>query len=268
MSNYLVQIAARNVATDQPMATPAYSPVAQPTDDPFDGSAFSAPTQEMLQPGEGIRPAATTSSPPGNDVPSVVLPVNEHQPAATPTAVKPVYLSKYIERNVVDARNTSYKSSTQSQNSDSVAGFEHKASPLLPEATKPSEKSVIESQATRTGEINPVQQRGTDRESHVHQESILLQPIESIKQQRSLTPVAAATTAIAAPVFLQPPAPTSSQESTQKEKPPPSLVIGKITVEIVPAQKPVNKIIHQVIKSQPSTPAAPRSKSSFGLGQI
>lgn len=269
MSNYFAQIAARNVAVDQPMAAPAYSPVEKPADDPFDRSAFSAP--EVIPPGEGIRPAATTSSPASKDVPAIAQPANEHKPAATTSvAIKPVYLSKYIERNQADSKVTSYKSTTKPQSTPSVVGdgFEHKASPLLPAAIKPPAKTAMEGQATGDGKMSPVQQPEIDRESRSDQQPILLQPVEPIKEQHTSSPTAVATKTIAAPVFLQPHAPMGSQESSQKEKPPPSLVIGKITVEIVPAQKPVNKIIHQVIKPQPSTPSAPRSKSSFGLGQL
>jgi hypothetical protein len=269
MSNYFAQIAARNVAIDQPMAAPAYTPVEKPADDPFDRSAFAA--TEVIQPGEDIRPLATTSFPASKGVPDIAQPANEGKPAATtPVAIKPVYLSKYIERNQADLKDTSYKSTTKPQSAPPVvgAGFEHKASPLLPAAIKPPAKTAMEGQATGEGKTGHVQQPEIDRESRSHQQPILLQPIEPIKEQHSLSPTAAATKPIATPVFLQPHAPMESQESPQKEKPPPSLVIGKITVEIVPAQKPVNKIIHQVIKSQPSTPSAPRSKSSFGLGQL
>ena len=269
MSNYLAQIAARNVGIDQPMPAPVHMAVEKPADDPFDRSVFA--TQEVLQPGEGIRSAATTSPPVSKDVPGVVQPVNEHKPAATTSVViKPVYFSKYIERNQAVPKDSFYKSTTKSQSGHAVAGaaFEHKASILLPEAIKPPAKTAVKRQATGEENVSPVQQPGIDKESPWHQQSILLQPTEPIKEQLSLTPTLAATKNYAAPVFLQPHAPMPSQESPQKEKPPPSLVIGKITVEVVPAQKPVNKIINQVIKSQPSTPSAPRSKSGFGLGQL
>lgn len=270
MSNYLAQIAARNTGISQPMAAPVHAPVEMPADDPFDRSVFAV--QEALQPGEGVRPAATTSSAASKEMPGVVQPVNEHKPAVTaPVAIKPVYLSKYIERNQVVQKDTFYKRTTKSQSGHAAAGagFEHKASSLLPETIKPPVKTVVENQATGEGKVSPVQQPGIDRETPRHQQPILQQPIEPIKEPISLTPTATATKGAAAPIFLQPHAPMASQESTQKEKPPPSLVIGKITVEIVPAQKPANKIIHQVIKSQPSTIAsAPRSKSGFGLGQL
>lgn len=267
MSNYLAQIAARNVGIDQTMPAQVHTSVEKPADDPFDRFVFAAP--EVFEPGEGIRPATTTSFPASKDVTGMVEPVNEHKPVATTSvAIKPVYLSKYIERNQTDWKDTSSKRTTKPQSSHAVvdAGFEHKPSPLLPETIKPSASAVVESQATGEGKMSHVQQQET--EPPLHQKSILLQPIEIIKEQISLTPTHAATKTTAAPVFLQPHAPIPSQESPQKEKPQPSLVIGKITVEIVPAQKPVNKIIHQVIKSQPSTSSAPRSKSSFGLGQL
>jgi hypothetical protein len=268
MGNYFAQIAARNVVSDQPMLAPAHSPIEKVLDDPFDRSAPD--TMDTAQPREDSRSASSISSRMGKDVPGQVQPVKENITDATASPfIKPVYLSKYIERNQGSPGNVYHKGATTPQPATDRTGaaLERKV-PLTPDTIHPSVKTAGAQQATDQTTIKPIQQGVIEGEASQQQPIVLLQPIESIQEKVSLSPALSPNQATAAPVFLQPPVPMESPEPLQKEKPLPSLVIGKITVEIVPAQKPVNKIINQVIKSQPSPTSTPRSKFGFGLGQL
>ncbi|MBO9564969.1 MAG: hypothetical protein J7621_19490 [Niastella sp.] len=268
MGNYFAQIAARNVVSDQPMLAPAHSPIEKALDDPFDRSGVDA--IDTAQPRADSRSASTISSRMGKDVPGPVQPVQENITDATASPfIKPVYLSKYIERNQDSPGNAYYKGPTTPPPTvdGTGAALERKVA-LSPETIHPSVNTEGVQQAADQATIKPIQQGVIEGEASRQQPVILLQPTESIQEKVSLSPTLSSAQTAAAPVFLQPPAPMESPEPLQKEKPLPSLVIGKITVEIVPAQKPVNKIINQVIKSQPSPTATPRSKFGFGLGQL
>lgn len=271
MSNYLAQIAARSTAPDQPMLTPVHSPVEAALNDPFDRVSFAA--------GETGHAA----------IPGPVQPVKERADDATallqPVEIKPVYLSKYIERNHYHTRENTHQVVTKSQGRNEVVRteVEHPVSPILPAgetARETTGKTAGESRQankekalpmTGSEKINPVQQKNrSNMELTPKQKSNGSKRPATIKERSTvILPVAVTTSNNKEPVLLQPHLPLPPHANPQKEKPVPALVIGKITVEIVPAQKPVNKIINHVIKPQPAASAtAYRGKNSFGLGQL
>lgn len=272
MSNYLAQIAARNTSSDQPLLMPAHSPVGAGLDDPFDRVSFAA--DETGRATEEI-PTGTKMPPPAHEaISSPAPPVKEEVAYVTaPLAIKPVYLSKYIERNHSYTRENTHQVVTKSQGRHEVVRteVEHTVSPNLPAGESRPANTEKAQQMTSSKKTNAVQQtnRG-NRELTPKQKSMVAKKPATIEEQFSLLlPVAAATENNTKPVLLQPHQTLQPHANPQKEKPVPALVIGKITVEIVPAQKPVNKIINHVIKPQPAASAsAYRSKNSFGLGQL
>jgi hypothetical protein len=271
MSNYLAQIAARNAAIDQPLLAPAHSAIEAVLDDPFDQPPLAA--GETTGAMEEIRPAGNLPHT-GNSEAPVAQPVKDKPADAAPSIeIKPVYLTKYIERHQNDVKDDPDRNITQVQ-SNNVAvppKVGYKLSPVLREKTDPPAETGAGSEVTIAEKIVPVKQKVLiEKETSPGQKVVLLKPVEKVQEQgKGLLPVSAANKINKTPVFLQPHQPSQPQEFPQKEKPVPSLVIGKITVEIVPAQKPVNKIINHVVKPQPVTPASTqRSKHSFGLGQL
>jgi hypothetical protein len=274
MSNYLAQIAARSVVSDQLLLTPAHSTGDMVLDDPFDASPFAA--RETTEGIGDVRSATNMQPAVSGNVLNPAPPRKENTPDADATAtaeVKPVYLSKYIARNQYYARENSHKDIPVNQISNHPAplALEQKASPVLPERTDLPAKTELISQATSKEKISSVQQQEwPEKKTSSDLKSVLPKSIERKQEQPAvLLPVANAKRANSEPVLLKPQLPSQPHKQPQKEKPVPSLVIGKITVEIIPAQKPVNKIINHVIKSQPATSVtAQRSKNSFGLGQL
>jgi hypothetical protein len=263
MSNYLAQIAARNAVPDQPLLMPVHSPVEAGLDDPFDRTSFAA--DETGSATEAI-PTMAKMPPAGNEG------ISSPAPPA-PAIIKPVYLSKYIERNHYYTRENAHQVVTKSQGRNEVirTEVEHPVSPLLPAGDNIPATNEAAQQIPPIEKINPVQQKNNiDRELTPKQKSMVAKRPANIEAQSSLLlPVAATTANNKKPVLLQPHIPVQPQANSQKEKPVPALVIGKITVEIVPAQKPVNKIINHVVKPQPAASASVyRSKNSFGLGQL
>jgi len=259
MSNYLSQIAARNASPDQPLLMPAHSRVQSGLDDPFDQVSFAADETGH----------AAISGP--------VQPVKEQAADAAASAqtveIKPVYLSKYIERNNYYTREHTHEVFTKSQSRNEVVRVEveHPVSPILPAAENRPATNEAAQQIPPIEKINPVQQKDkVDMELTPKQKNRVLEKTANIEEQSSLLlPVAATTAHNKKPVLLQPHPILQPHADPQKEKSVPALVIGKITVEIVPAQKPVNKIINRVIKPQPAASASVyRSKNSFGLGQL
>ncbi|MBD0255139.1 MAG: hypothetical protein ICV83_05425 [Cytophagales bacterium] len=68
-----------------------------------------------------------------------------------------------------------------------------------------------------------------------------------------------------------PPEPAQSPDAGGKKsnRPVPSLVIGKITVEVLPAENPGKpKVVTRVVQATPAPQRAKPSKLSFGLGQL
>lgn len=264
MSNYLAQIAARNTASDQPLLTPAHSPGEMMLDDPFDRSSFA--DAEATRSISAIRPAVS------GEARNPVAPMKENTAdATTPAEIRPIYLSKYVERNKYYTRESSHKniSGSQISNDPVPLTLEQQATPFLPETTHLPTKTEI--QAITREKISPVeQQEWPEKKIAAELKNVLPKSIERKQEQPAvLLPVADAKKINREFVLLKPHLPAQPHKQPQKEKPVPSLVIGKITVEIVPAQKPVNKIINHVIKSQPaSSSSAQRSKNSFGLGQL
>ena len=262
MSNYLSQIAARNAVPDQPLLMPVHSPVQAGLDDPFDRTSFAA--DETGNATEGI-PTVEKMPPPANGAISSPAP-------SSPVELKPVYLSKYIERNQYYTRENTHSVITQSldNNVGANAGIENPIIPILPSGENRPATNEAAQQIPPIEKINPVQQKNkVGRELTPKQKSKVAKRPANIEEQPSLLlPVAATTANNKKPVLLQPHL-LQPHANPQKEKSVPALVIGKITVEIVPAQKPVNKIINHVIKPQPAASAsAYRSKNSFGLGQL
>ena len=260
MSNYLSQIAARNAVPDQPLMMPAHSPVQARLDDPFDRTSFAADETGN----------AAISGP--------VQPVKEHAPDATapaePMEIKPVYLSKYIARNQYYSGEQTNTVITKSQGSNEAIHAEVN-SPVLSifpeEKNKPATNGPAHQQLTAPQKIDPVQQKNRIAATRLvpTQQSVESKKTPAVEEQpAAILPVAATTANNNKPVLLQPHL-LQPHANLQKEKSVPALVIGKITVEIVPAQKPVNKIINHVVKPQPAASASSqRNKFSFGLGQL
>jgi hypothetical protein len=271
MSNYLAQIAARSAVSDQPLLTPAHSPGAMVLDDPFDNSSFAA--KETTGDFDAIRPAANSQSAAPGSVLNPAPSMKENTADATARAeIKPVYLSKYVERNQYYTREHSHKNipGNQVSNHPVPVALEQQATPFLPETTDLPAKTGTISQAISTEKINPVEpQEWPEKKSAAELKSVLPKSIERKQEQPAVLLPVADKKINTERVLLKPHLPSQPHKQPQKEKPAPSLVIGKITVEIVSAQKPVNKIINHVIKSQPATSSsAQRSKNSFGLGQL
>jgi hypothetical protein len=272
MSNYLSQIAARSAVSDQPSLTPGHLTGGPVLDDPFDSSPVAA--NETTGNISAIWPAANSQPAASGNVLNPASPMKENTADVTaPVEVKPVYLSKYITRNQYNTREISNKDIPGSQfsnHSDPLAP-EQQATSLFLERTVLAEKADTINQVTGKEMISPAEQREwPEKKTSSELKPGLPASIEKKQEQVSLMlPVAAIKNSNREPVLLKPHLPSQLHQQPQKEKPVPSLVIGKITVEIVPAQKPVNKIINHVIKSQPATSSsAQRSKNSFGLGQL
>lgn len=264
MSNYLSKIASRSTGLAGTWLPPAPA---------ITETAFNDPFEQTV-------PAINTTGPASVKVPSTAItptsdrdlivptrpsgdPLAKATEPAQQTPEKPAYLSTYFERYLHTTRELAApvigkepggKVSTE-------AKFQSPALPIFP----PEQNRPTASQTVSPPAIQPIQMQ------HRGESTGLLPKLNKGTE----TPPGPS----GAPSVLQPVARWSQQDAGQGLLPPqpfgsgkepsvPKLVIGKITVEIIPASQPVNKIIHQVIKSQPSIPAAPRSKSSFGLGQL
>lgn len=233
MSNYLAQIAARS-SGDQ--LTPAQEPVVQGMDDPFGEGMYVPPVVPVIETTNNRVDQSITNIFPTDTISKTV---QENVTNTTRvTEIKPVYLSKYIERN----QYAEYKSEIpviktapqiQLQSIENISGETNQFTTVNQTTLRPK---TIESESATI--VLP----GIDT-THVHKEQVFLQPQAPVQQQA---------------------------QPQQKEKPAPLLVIGIITVEIIPAQKPVNKIINHVIKQPANSASATAKKSNygFGLGQL
>jgi hypothetical protein len=272
MSNYLAQVAARNTGSDQLLLMPAHSPVEAGLDDPFDRVSFAA--DETGRATEVVPAAPQKPSADNAAIAEPAPPVKEKMADATPPMeIKPVYLSKYIDRNHYATREHAHQVVTESQGRKEVVRteVEHPVSPILPAGESRPANQEQGQQITSSEKINAVQQKNRgNRELTPKQKSNVSKRPATIEERSTvILPVAATTANNNKHVLLQPQPPQQPHANPQKEKPVPALVIGKITVEIVPAQKPVNKIINHVVKPQPAASASVyRSKNSFGLGQL
>jgi hypothetical protein len=274
MSNYLNQIAARNSINDQSLLMPANVPVEAGLNDPFDrvtmaagetGRTTESTATEMKDLDRENEAIAATAQPAKEPVKETAAPV---QP------IKPVYLSKYGERNHYHSKENMHHVITNEQDNNKVVRVEDERPVLsiFPSAKIiPATNEMAPEKVTPAQKSGPVQQPDPNAPSLTQtQKSILPKaPANKEEQPVAILPAANATQQDSNPVLLQPHAPLQPVATQQKEKPVPALVIGKLTVEIVPAQKPVNKIINHVVKPQPAPPASTqRNKSSFGLGQL
>lgn len=273
MSNYLHQIAARNSVNDQSLLMPAHAPAATRLNDPFERDTMTTGetggTMESTAAGikNGQRESEAIAS-------TVQSPKEQGKDAAMPVQpVKPVYFSKYMERNHYHSNEIAHHVITKAPDNNQVAREEERSVLSIHPSAKftPATNEKVPQHITPLQRRDPVQQSNpvTNNITSTQKSISPKAPASSNELPAVLLPAANNTPQHNNPVLLQPNAPLQPAATQQKEKPVPVLVIGKLTVEIVPAQKPVNKIINHVVKPQPAAPASTqRNKSSFGLGQL
>ncbi len=271
MPNYLAQIATRNFSSEQPMLRPERLTFTVGLgEDPFErtdhvdvereSAAKETPrlSQEII----------TTERKSPRQAQTETGEMKGANPAAQPRNIKSPYLSKYIERSQYI-----YKEPAREwKEADQGAGLESKISETsFPELFLAEKKSLtenrIKTEVPAQEPIHPVSQPAMHRNEHTPKVKAIASKKQATREELKPVPLPAATNrAQKDPPLIQPNLPVPGSGQVQKEKPAPSLVIGKITVEVLPAQKPVTKIINQAVKPRPVTNQP--SKFSFGLGQL
>ncbi len=271
MRTYLAQIADRNFSSEQPMLRPI-PPIFQVGlgEDPFERTDVA-----------DIERRPATKETPGLSHENITIERKSHQevptetgkmadvnPTLQPGNLKPPYLTKYIERSQYINR----EQTRELKEAGLVAGSENKRSETAaPRSLHQSEKGIAEhvmkNQVTPPVSIDQSPQSEVYIGKPLPKNNIALSKKQATKEKLPMDMLPASIISTQKSTrYLQPNSPASGYGPVQKEKTAPSLIIGKITVEVLPAQKPVTKIINQVVKPQPVTNQP--SKFSFGLGQL
>jgi hypothetical protein len=264
MSDYFFQIASRNIPNSSPSLRPAISLIERDNSDPFQaGKVFQPINSFLFPPTEPFQNVSRRQNP---------KELHEHVEDASPGKSDEMpYFKKYIER-----LETGEKKGTTEQivNKNAFLGFND----------YPTNTSLIKNQNAEdlkpvpNYSLDPVLKNGARKSEFtnsrfsypepklIHSENkTLLKP--SFKEENLTDNITREnSTSIKR---LHPVQPLNIPVNTRNNQSAPKLVIGKITVEVVQAERPTPaKVVNRVIQVPSDSNRASTNKLSFGLGQL
>lgn len=256
MSNYLSQIAKRNAPDHTPFLIPAMPLAKLKEDDPFEqsngdqplsdfvqqGNPFAANGAEPIVPGEMKREEVRLLQTRSSDTPYITRHVerlksgeNNDQWAASPA------------ENVLNHMITGAHSSREVKDNSSAGEGDTATKPILIPAEN---EDPLEEKRT----IKPFVDLNNPayRNSAFDKKTEVFRPAERAPHTK-----------------LHPTDPIPSQLPERNKRPVPKLVIGKILVEVIQAEKATSpKIINHVVQAPSNPNGSKTNKLSFGLGQL
>ncbi len=250
MNNYLSRIASRSIPNNTPALMPATPFITNNSIDPFQNIGNN---QNLFNPAPDSLLADKKNVQDKSIMPLVNERINQTTPSPKRNYTEKGYITKYIERVL-------FKDDGTKQQSVKVKGItEDNFSTGRNHGPDKITNGIIRDTKDTTGiQINPVKDRSDERSGHDENKRAGIktnnaeQMINNPKETR-----------------LNPVPPSLGSPASKTTKVAPKLVIGKISVEILPADvaKPT-KIITRVVQAPTSSNSSKTNILSFGLGQM
>jgi hypothetical protein len=269
MSNYLSYIAARNMESDQPLLAPARGFASAMGIDPF---------QEALNPANDFTVSPQNDAPPQQNT---ILPRQKSEYGKN--QVKPLLQNTAASNSGKSVQNKTIETSSSyiTKYVDRL-NFNENGEQQEPALVKNSVNPQEEKNSVKTKIVSDnVEITGGKRFEKKEFQNRKLEEIEApfvvSKKKSKIKPspenisseskIALANSSRA--TRMNPLQPSFTPANTKNNNTKPKLVIGKITVEIIQANKPLPaRVINRIVQSPPSSDNSKRSKFSFGLGQL
>lgn len=268
MSDYLAQIATRNIyPTIPPILSPAMPPAADAAEDPFEQNSNIPLATAPLQNNLFLQPDKSHQVPPIKT--EIKSNIEKPFPGTKPESL---YITRHIERlQFVETKQPadilSEKAATDfinEKNTDAAptTALPRKNSPETNSFIKTVEKEKLEEREKKQATAQTIQPKTAANIKRIEPDNQLLKERTSGERSTEKNNAKIAQLTPAAP-------PPPAEASSNQPKPAPRLVIGKITVEVLPPDKPVApKIVNRVIKAPAAAGHSKINKLSFGLGQL